>query len=382
MDNQQPETTPEAVPVIPTSYNPMRDAVIEKPYSTIAYDVSQEQIGTRIPEPVFNRQSIGKENPYDMLGGDKSSGGGNSGGGGGQKSAGAAINPAMNNLPDKDKAMAAEHLAKLIIDAYEGLNAAGNQLCKFPESKLRKLQASGEIDLSVEIPYDYGKTIQAGEFIKEFNEQNKDTLSVSKEFKKEILPPLTRVLEKNGAGVTDEQMVGYLFVKDIGIKAVLVGQMRSTMSDMISVITEYTAAIKSGQPTPTPQGTSEPTQQQQQPRAKQEREAPYVNDFGNEFNFENNEAVMHSFVEQQIVPNTGKDRVIKQKEKERKWAAEAAKAEKNTYEKALEERKNKKKTPKDYLIPMDEDQIAEAIILNESLNQPSKKVDTQIEGLD
>ena len=83
-----------------------------------------------------------------------------------------------------------------------------------------------------------------------------------------------------------------------------------------------------------------------------------------------------------MVPNSGKDRVIKQKEKERKWAVEAGKAEKNTYEKALEEKKNKKKTPKDYLIPMDEDQIAEAIILNESLNQPSKKVDTQIEGLD
>ena len=338
MDNQQPETTiPQAVPVIPTSYNPMKDSVIEKPYSTIAYDVTQEQIGTRIPEPVFSRQSIGKENPYDMLSGDKSSGGGNTNSGGGGKPIGATINPAMNNLPDKDKAMAAEHLAKLI---------------------------------------------QAGEFIKEFNEQNKDTLSVSKEFKKEILPPLTRVLEKHGAGVTDEQMVGYLFVKDIGIKAVLVGQMRSTMSDMIAVITEYTAAIKSGQATPTPQGTSEPKPQPQQPRAKQEREAPYVNDFGNEFNFENNEAVMHSFVEQQMVPNSGKDRVIKQKEKERKWAVEAGKAEKNTYEKALEEKKNKKKTPKDYLIPMDEDQIAVAIILNESLNQPSKKVDTQIEGLD
>jgi hypothetical protein len=94
MDNQQPETTtPEAVPVIPTSYNPMKDSVIEKPYSTIAYDVTQEQIGSRIPEPVFNRQSIGKENPYDMLGGDKSSGGGNSGGnnGGGGKSIGASI---------------------------------------------------------------------------------------------------------------------------------------------------------------------------------------------------------------------------------------------------------------------------------------------------
>ena len=385
MDNQQPEVTPEAVPVIPKSYSPMRDSVIEKPYSTIAYDVSQEQIGTRIPEPVFNRQSIGKENPYEMLNGDKSSGGGNSGGGGGggQKSAGASINPAMNNIPDKDKAMAAEHLAKLIIDAYEGLNAAGNQLCKFPESKLRKLEAAGEIDLSVEIPYDYGKTIQAGQFIKEFNEQNKDTLSVSKEFKKEILPPLTRVLEKHGAGVTDEQMVGYLFVKDIGIKAVLVGQMRGTMNDMISVITEYTAAIKSGQASPRPQAQpQQQSYQQSQPEPQQEREAPYVNDYGNEYNFQNNETVMQQSVEQMDIPSTGRDRIMMQKEKERKWAANAEKAEKNTYEKALEQRKSKKKTPKDYIIPMDEAEIAEAIILNESVNQPSKKVDTQIEGLD
>ena len=73
MDNQPQEQPQEetAVPVIPRSYNPMSDGVIEKPYSSIAYDVSQDQIGTRIPEPVFSRQSIGKENPYNMLGGDR-----------------------------------------------------------------------------------------------------------------------------------------------------------------------------------------------------------------------------------------------------------------------------------------------------------------------
>jgi hypothetical protein len=163
----------------------MSDGVIEKPYSSIAYDVSQEQIGSRIPEPVFNRQSIGKENPYNMLNGDRGGGGSSSGGGG--KATPPPINPAMNNLSDKDKQMGAEHLARLIVDAYEGLNTAANTLCKFPAGRLRKLEASGDIDLSVEIPYDYGKTIPAGEFIKEFNDQNKDTLSVSKEFKKEIL---------------------------------------------------------------------------------------------------------------------------------------------------------------------------------------------------
>jgi hypothetical protein len=382
MDNQAQEQPLEeaAVPVIPRNYNPMSDGVIEKPYSSIAYDVSQEQIGTRIPEPVFNRQSIGKENPYDMLNGDR--GGGSSSGGGG-KSTPPPINPAMNNLSDKDKQMGAEHLAKLIIDAYEGLNTAANELCKFPARKLRKLQASGEIDLSVEIPYDYGKTIPAREFIKDFNDQNKDTITVSKEFKKEILPPLTRVLEKKGAGITDEQMVGYLFVKDIGVKAVLIGQMRGTMNDMINVIVEYTAALKEGRGV-TPQ--SQPQQPQPKPQStqRQEREAPYVNQEGNDYNFVNNETVMQSSVEQMEVPNTGRDRIMMQKEKERKWASDAQKYEKMSYEKALAEKKaNKKaKTPKDYITPIDEEEIAEAIILNESVNQPSKKVDTQIEGLD
>ena len=73
-----------------------------------------------------------------------------------------------------------------------------------------------------------------------------------------------------------------------------------------------------------------------------------------------------------------------QKEKERKWAADAQKYEKMSYEKAYAaKRANKKvKTPKDYITPIDEEQIAEAIILNESANQPSKKVDSQMEGLD
>jgi hypothetical protein len=387
MDNQPQEQPQEeaAVPLIPRSYNPMSDGVIEKPYSSIAYDVSQEQIGKRIPEPTFNRQSIGKEDPYKMLGGDRGGGGAS---GGGAKSSQPALNPAMNNLSDKDKQMGAEHLAKLIIDAYEGLNTAANEMCKFPARKIRKLQASGEIDLSVEIPYDYGKTISAGEFIKDFNEQNKDTITVSKEFKKEILPPLTRILEKKGAGISDEQMVGYLIAKDVGVKAVLIGQMRGSMNDMISVIIEYTAALKEGRETP--QGQTQQSQPKPQPQPqpqstpKQEREAPYVNEDGNDYNFVNNETVMQSSVEQMEVPSSGRDRIIMQKAKERKWAYDAEKYGKMSYEQAYAaKRANKKtKTPKDYITPIDEEQIAEAIILNESINQPSKKVDTQMEGLD
>jgi hypothetical protein len=71
------------------------------------------------------------------------------------------------------------------VDGYEQLHVFANKALQFPESKLRKLESEGLVNLNIEIPYDYGKTITAGEFVKEFNEQNKDALTVSREFKKE-----------------------------------------------------------------------------------------------------------------------------------------------------------------------------------------------------
>jgi hypothetical protein len=153
---------------------------------------------------------------------------------------------------------------------------------------------------------------------------------------------------------------------------------------MINVIVEYTAATREGRGV-TPQGQTQQAQPQpKQAAPKPEREAPYVNQDGNDYNFMNNETVMQSTVEQMEVPSTGRDRILMQKAKERKWASDAEKYEKMSYEKALAERKSgkKAKTPKDYITPIDEEEIAEAIILNESVNQPSKKVDPQIEGLD
>ena len=83
--------------------------------------------------------------------------------------------------------------------------------------------------------------------------------------------------------------------------------------------------------------------------------------------------------QQMEVPKTGKERLMVQKAKERKWASDAQRQE-SDYKQALKNKKVKK-TPKDY-IPIDEAEIAEAIVLNETINQPSKKNDDIIEGLD
>ena len=200
MSTEQNITTEEVRPTpSPSNYNPFLQQVSEKPYSAMNVGVSQEQLSGAIPEPTFTPFTIdSNENPYNMLGGD-----GQPSANGGSRKESAPFNPMMNDIPDGDKKMGAQHMAKLLVDGYEQLHVFGNKALQVPERKIRKLEKEGLIDLSIPIPYEYGKTITAGEFLQDFNEQNKDALSVSKEFKKEVTPVLTRVLEKRGAGLTD-----------------------------------------------------------------------------------------------------------------------------------------------------------------------------------
>lgn len=360
----------------PSNYNPFLEQVTERPYSTVNVGVSQEQLKSSIPEPVYSPFSVdSNENPYNMLGGDGQPSGG------GQKRESAPFNPMMNDVSDGDKKMGAQHMAKLLVDGYEQLHVFGNKALQVPEKKIRKLEKEGLIDLSIPIPYEYGKTITAGEFLQDYNEQNKDALTVSKEFKKEVTPVLTRVLEKRGAGLTDEQYLGFLVGKDLVVKLVIVAQLRSTMNDMINVIKDYTEATRAGngvppQPqAPTPQPTApQPTAPQPQYQ-EPSHSAP-------DFNFQDNEVVMNSTVQQMKVPNTGKARVIAQIEKEKKWKKDAdSVGGGSSYEQAMKDRKNSgkrgRKKSKDYIdeVKMDEEQIAEAIILNETINQPKKVKD-------
>ncbi|CAK0767785.1 hypothetical protein CCP3SC1AL1_420006 [Gammaproteobacteria bacterium] len=381
MSTEQNITNTEVKPTpSPANYNPFMQQVSEKPYSNMNVGVTQDQLKGAIPEPVFTPFTIdSNENPYNMLGGD-----GQPSSNSGPKNNSAPFNPMMNDVSDGDKKMGAQHMAKLLVEGYEQLHVFGNKALQVPEKKIRKLEKEGLIDLSIPIPYEYGKTITAGEFLQDYNEQNKDALTVSKEFKKEVTPVLTRVLEKRGAGLTDEQYLGFLVGKDLVVKLVIVAQLRSTMNDMINVIKDYTEATRAGngvppQPqAPTPQPTApQPTAPQPQYQ-EPSHSAP-------DFNFQDNEVVMNSTVQQMKVPNTGKARVIAQIEKEKKWQKDSASAsEGSSYEQAMMQRKNSGKRgrkPKDYInnVKIDEDEIAESIILNESVNQPKKQKDPYLD---
>ena len=385
MDNQNlniQSIDPQPVQEAPKpAYNPLMDNVSEKPYSVQNVTVSQEELSGFIPEPTYQPQSIGgRQNPYKTI-----RDGGSMSGGEASASEGATVNPSMNQVPDADKKEGAKHLAKLIVDGYEQLHGFANMGLQFNQRKLRRLESEGEIDLSIPVPDGYGNSVTAGGFIEEFNEQSKDTLTVSPQFKKEVTPILERVFAKRGAGLTDEQMLMYLFGKDIAVKGVIFYQMKGQMNDMIEIIKEQTAAYRGGGGTPftapKPKNdkktqndvTTEPYASVPETKAYKVEPVEMVDRNADDYNFRTNETVMASTVQVMNVPSTGKARILEQRAKEKKWKKDQddAQSGNSTYQDALAQRKTGKrgrvkKTVSDYVKGVDKQDIVNSIILTES----------------
>jgi hypothetical protein len=350
------------------SYNPLMDNVNEKPYSVQSISVPQEQLMGGIPEPSYQPQSIStRQNPYKQIRESGTMSGGSSDDGG-EKS----FNPSMSEMPNQEKKEGAKHMAKMVVDGYEQLHVFANMGLQFSPKKLTRLQSEGEIDLAIPIPDGYGNTLTAGQFIQDYNEQSKDALTVSPAFKKEVTPILERVFAKRGAGLTDEQMLIYLFGKDIATKGVIFYQMKSTMGDMIEVIKEQTQAYKGayGQaPPPPPQPKQQSAKANAEPNPQYNQPSDYGDVNAPDYNFQTNETVIASSVEKHEVPKSGKARIIEQKNKEKKWK-EATSGNSSSYEEALAQRKTgkrgRKKSVVDYINSVDVEDITDALILTET----------------
>lgn len=238
----------------PVDYNPLDEAVNEKPYTTPNVNTSNVNLNAPIEEPRFapppidTKKNIRRDEP--------------------KAPKPDPVNPEMRNLGKKDTEMAASHMAKLILQGYEWMHDLANKGLKVSERKLNKLQADGEINLNAMIDYDYGKKIRAGDFFIEYNQQVSNVLQVSPEFKEEVTPILEKVLAKRGIGMTDEQMLMFLFGKDIAAKSMIFFQQKAQMNMMIASIKEATTSqYAQAAPPPPPPSRPQP-QPQPQPQAE------------------------------------------------------------------------------------------------------------------
>ena len=167
------------------------------------------------------------------------------------------FNEAFSELDGKEKTMGAEMMAEMTLDIYEKGCGFLGKLPEISESKLDQLISDGEIDPNIELPTESGN-IGVKEFAVEYKSSIKDAFEVSEDFKNNVRPPLIRVFKKRGIGMTDEQLIGYYFVTDLGTKVAQMVMLRKTSKNIVDSLKENTIALRESQttrpssPTPTP----------------------------------------------------------------------------------------------------------------------------------
>ena len=167
------------------------------------------------------------------------------------------FNEAYSELDGKEKTMGAEMMAEMTLDIYEKGCGFLGKLPEINESKLDQLIAEGEIDADIQLPTESGN-IGIKDFANEFNSSIKEAFEVSEDFKNNVRPPLIRVFKKRGIGMTDEQLLAYYFVTDLGTKTAQAIMLRKTSKNILDSLKENTMAIRESQrppertPTPTP----------------------------------------------------------------------------------------------------------------------------------
>ncbi len=183
-------------------------------------------------------------------------------------------NEQLKDLPDSEKQKGAMMAAGAIVDTWEGIWRDGaNMLLLFSDRKLHKLEAAGEIDLSMPVKTQGGNITSAGQLFELHNETTRDCVKADPDFKEMIVPMIAEELAKRNIGLTNMQMIAVLAAKDAKTKVEAILPSYHMKQDILTSLKEATKYWKtSGQPvmSAAPQFTTSPAAAEQQPENNNE----------------------------------------------------------------------------------------------------------------
>lgn len=238
--NQNQEPIIEAE-VVQDEFSPL-DAPVKKRSYTNHHFATDDAVVEDLAEPTFQQPNFSDFDPEEAKG---------------TKEPERPFNESYSELDGKEKTMGAEMMAEMTLDLYEKGCGFLGKLPEINESKLDGLIAEGEIDPSIQIPTESGN-LSVKDFAQEYNASIKDAFEVSDEFKEKVKPPLVRVFKKRGIGMTDEQLLGYYFITDLGAKTAQAIMLRKTANNILDSLKENTQAMREmSAPAPKPTTTKE-----------------------------------------------------------------------------------------------------------------------------
>lgn len=245
------------------NYNPLAQPVIDREYTKINVDVDATQ---PLDVPTFEAPSMDAfDNIMEDAGKQPQ-----------PKKEQSYGQPNYNEMSSKEKKEGAKQLTEVILSGYGKLCSGLGSLGRFSDTRLEREFAEGSIDPMIPIPIDAnGTTVSIKDYAKEFNKSSKEAFEVSEDFKENVRPPLIRVLEKKGFGMTDEQLLIYYFGTDIAEKGYNAFQLRKNVENVMEHLRAQTDVMRNqvtSRPQPEPTKPSPSQERPVEPAPKSEKE--------------------------------------------------------------------------------------------------------------
>lgn len=150
-------------------------------------------------------------------------------------------NPDLADKTTKEKKDSAKYFAQTIVDGYEALHTVTLSWLEKTDEKLYKMAVKGRIELEVinsELDLGQSNIIKINSIIGDYNKTIREVLTVSPEFKNEILPLLEEELKRRNMGMTTFQRIIAVTVKDLQPKIAKVTQLVTTLNSVLEFQTE------------------------------------------------------------------------------------------------------------------------------------------------
>ncbi len=233
------------------NYNPLGDNVEEKDYQKANLRGAGQL--PDLEEPTFAPPTLEDISP-EMFGGDS-----------GEDEDEVFGRERLNDMPKGDKKKAAQQMVDMVLEGYSSICSFTGNYASMNEGQLLEMQSEGKIDLSMPIPVSPSERVGVVDFVQSFNSQIDEAMEVSDEFKEQVKPPMTRIFEKKGVGMTDEQFLLVMFGKDIITKTATTIALKRQLTKTLELV--YDQYRTSGQPMPPtpPPVTPPPPAQPAQP---------------------------------------------------------------------------------------------------------------------
>lgn len=226
-------------------FDPNTSALTEKPYAKEIIDPTMRQT---VGEPIFSTEPISIPTPEQQASQAQS---GSATSNPSSESASpdpmaSMSNPAMNELGEKEKKIAASQMVDMILGLYENVHQWAKPLAKVKETKIIELEKKGLIDPTDTLQVDHdGTKITARELVYSTNQAIDEILTPDPTFNGKVREPMIREFSKRGWGLTDMQYILIAFGQDIATKGAMIVGVRKNMNSILDIYKEQQKERKS-----------------------------------------------------------------------------------------------------------------------------------------